>query len=179
MDADFAVKFNSATKQRIQNSRQRLARDVALMPLALAGLALFAVLAIVMAFVVDGPLSRNGLVMLMTALFFVGLVAAGVVMLRINKDTRNLPLPDLAIAVRGDSLWFAAERTLSGVTRRGEEIWPLSETSVAIGTQMGWFPSLVFTAPGHKPRWFYLSALDQPADEVVAQIEVRKAALPR
>lgn len=179
MDADFAVKFTSSTKQRIQNSRQRLARDAAVMPWLLTGVAALAVMSIVMMFTVDGPISRTGLGMAMAALFFMGLVAAGVVMLRVTKDTRSAPVPDVAIAVNGDSVWFAAERSLAGAIRRSEEVWPLSETSVSIGTQMGGLPSLVFTAPGCKPRWFYLSALDQPADEVVAQLEVRKAALPR
>lgn len=179
MDADFVVKFNSSTKQRIEYSRQRLARDAALMPWLLAGVALLTVMSIVMMFTVDGPISSTGLTMAMAVLFFVGLGVAGVVMMRVNKSNRNAPLPDVAIALSGDSVWFADERSMSGALRRPAEAWPLHLTSVAIGTQMGWLPSLVFTAPGHKPRWFYLSALDQPAEEVVAQIEVRKAALPR
>lgn len=173
------VKFNSSTKQRVLRSRERLARDSALMPWGLALVGGLAVLSIVMVFTSTGLTLRGQLGMALPALFLVGLFVAGVAMLRVNKRNQDVPLLDVAIAVRGDSVWFSEERSLSGVLKRPAETWPLLSTSVAIGTQMGWLPSLVFTAPGYKPRWFYLSALDQPAEEVLGQIEVRKAALPR
>lgn len=173
MDADFVARFNAQTKQRIQLNRDRAARTRRSTSWQIAASGGLAVLGIAMA------ITSWSVTTAISALFFVWLSIALVVMAWIGRNYTTLPMPDVAIAVRGDSVWLAGDATAAGIVKRGDEVWPLQSTSVALGTQWGWIPSLVFTAPGRKPRWFSVNVLDQPAEEIVAQIEFRREALPR
>lgn len=167
------VKYSAETKERVQLDRDRMERQAGSIPWVIAAAVGLAVLVIVMVVV------RGGLTMILIAISLLALAVSMVLLAWARRPYPGQPMPDGAITVHGDSIWLVGQYTTAGRVQRGDETWPLSETSVATGTQWGSHPVLVFTAPGRKPRRFLVRALDQPADEILAQVGLRKDVLPR
>lgn len=173
MDADFVVRFSPETKRRFQFAWSRAARTRRSAPWQVA---LAVALAAVVVTVAITSWSRGAA---LAALFFVGLAGASGAMAWIYRKSATLPMPDVAIVMRGDSVWLVGDVSVAGVVKRGDEVWPLASTTVAVGTRWGSVRVLVFTAPGQQPRRFSVHMLDQSAEEIVAQLEYRQEALLR
>jgi hypothetical protein len=173
VDDEFVVRFTADMKRRVQAHRERTRWELRAWPLITAVFLVVAVLSVVAGVTMREPKS------LLLSLPMFGLAAAPVVFLRKEANRAPLPLPDVAVRVRGDELWLAGHASASGKVRRAAETWSLSATTVTLGTAFGAIPAVVFSAPDRKPRSYLLTNLDQSGEEILAQIEFRKSKVLR